>query len=381
MNLTSPTTQSVQTPDWEHRRLYFLDNLRAVVILLVIVLHASITYMAFGPPWWYVVDTETSLAFTQLVLLIDVPIMPAMFFVAGYFALPALQKRGPRRFLRDKIVRVGLPWILGALLLAPPTAYLIYYSRQVPMSFLEFWATDYWGPLYQQSVYWFLGVLMLLFSVLAAAYTLGPRIQTAVPRPEPRPIRPLLLFSIVVTATFLLINLFYGIDDWAHIYLFVYQPVRVPLYVGYFCLGIYAFLRGWFTGDGFNPNGGLWVTAAVLTGVGYLGCRMTPDGGAGLFLATGILYNAFCLSTLLASLALFQAALDLATPFWRSQAANSYGIYYVHPLILYPLAYLLVGTSLPIGLKALLLIGITGLLSWGISALVLKRLPFLSDMF
>jgi len=33
-------------------RLFYLDNLRAVVIVLVIVLHASITYMAKPPEWW-----------------------------------------------------------------------------------------------------------------------------------------------------------------------------------------------------------------------------------------------------------------------------------------------------------------------------------------
>ena len=83
-------------------RLYFLDNLRAVVIVLVIVLHAAITYMAFAPEWWYVLDPERSLFFTMVVLLVDVPIMLIMFFVAGYFALPSLAKRGRPLFLREK---------------------------------------------------------------------------------------------------------------------------------------------------------------------------------------------------------------------------------------------------------------------------------------
>ena len=33
-------------------RLYFLDHVRAVIILLVILLHAAMTYMAYPPPWW-----------------------------------------------------------------------------------------------------------------------------------------------------------------------------------------------------------------------------------------------------------------------------------------------------------------------------------------
>ena len=75
-------------------RLVFLDNLRAAVILLVIMLHASITYMLYGPAWWYVVDPDQALGFTALVLLIDVPLMPTLFLAAGYFALPSLRRHG-----------------------------------------------------------------------------------------------------------------------------------------------------------------------------------------------------------------------------------------------------------------------------------------------
>jgi len=94
------------------KRLYFLDNLRAFVIMLVIVLHASITYMAYAPVWWYVLNPQNSLFFTMLVLLIDVPIMQIMFFISGYFAMPSLQKRGSASFLKDKCIHIGIPWVL-----------------------------------------------------------------------------------------------------------------------------------------------------------------------------------------------------------------------------------------------------------------------------
>jgi len=36
----------------QSNRIYFLDNLRAFVIVLVVVLHGSMTYMAYASPWW-----------------------------------------------------------------------------------------------------------------------------------------------------------------------------------------------------------------------------------------------------------------------------------------------------------------------------------------
>ena len=91
-------------------RIHFLGNLRAFVILLVILLHGSLTYMVNAPVWWYVVDPQSSLLFTVLVLLVDVPIMQAMFFISGYLAMPSLQKRGAAGFLKEKVVRIGIPW-------------------------------------------------------------------------------------------------------------------------------------------------------------------------------------------------------------------------------------------------------------------------------
>src|SRR5690606_24277751 len=86
-------------------RLHFLDHLRAITILLVIVLHASMTYMAYPPAWWYVIEPKNSQVFTMLVLGLDVPIMQILFFIAGFFAFPSLERHGASRFFRQKLVR------------------------------------------------------------------------------------------------------------------------------------------------------------------------------------------------------------------------------------------------------------------------------------
>jgi len=247
------------------KRLYFLDNLRAFVIMLVIVLHASITYMAYAPVWWYVLNPQNSLFFTMLVLLIDVPIMQIMFFISGYFAMPSLQKRGSASFLKDKCIRIGIPWVLGSLLLAPPVAYLTYFSRQVPVGFLEFWRTDFWTKLYQQSVYWYLGILFLFFLLLALVYKWNSCLKASLPRLT-RPSWKLFVgFTALMTVFFLVINLFYNIDDWSHLwYLFVFQPVRLPLYIGYFFLGIYAQQHDWLSAEGYRPAISTWLPSSLL---------------------------------------------------------------------------------------------------------------------
>ena len=363
-------------------RLYFLDNLRAFVIILVVVLHGSMTYMAYAPTWWYVLDPNNSAIFTQLVLLLDVPIMPILFFLAGYFALPSLQKRGVKLFLKEKFIRIGIPWIFGALFLAPLITYMIYFSRRIPMTFLQFWATDFWGKMYQQSVYWFLGILMCLFIGLGVVFSQSDRLRASTRRISIPTRQPFVVFAAIMALAFFALNLFFYSDNWSHIYLLVFQPVRVPLYIGYFILGLYAERHSWFMPDGFHPELGPWAATCALTGVGYLACRWTsaaPD--VLLMLITAILFNVFCLSSLVAGILFFRQKVNSAGAVWQSLAANSYGIYYVHPLILYPLAYVFVGISLPLIVKAPALIVLAILLSWGVSALLLKKLPVLRAMF
>lgn len=367
-------------------RNHAMDNLRVVVVFLVVVLHAIITYMEFAPQWWYVLDPQRSIAFTYMTLLIDVPIMQIMFFLAGYYAIPSLTRYGAGQFLGSKIRRIGIPWILGVFLLAPPTAYMIYYSRHAPMSLWTFWQTDFWGPAYQQSVYWFLGVLLALFAVTALAFSIGPmrRLIARIPVIHQPALWQAALFVIALTAVSTLIALHSTLDQWSNNVLFVYQPVRVPDYIGYFCLGLYAGRCGWFTESGFCPRLRRWGPAWVLSGLVYVLWRMTPQPELPALAVKGVaigLFNLFCLTSLLTLIALFQRHVSSHGGFWQAQTRNSYGIYYLHPLVLYPLALLLVPVTISIFLKAIILVLASYILSLAASGLVLTRLPGLRRVF
>ncbi|MEW6059521.1 MAG: acyltransferase family protein, partial [Actinomycetota bacterium] len=349
-----------------------------------VVLHAAITYMEFAPDWWYVVDSRRSLLFTAIVLLIDVPLMPALFFVAGYFALPSLQRRGPGGFVREKIVRLGIPWVIGVVFLAPPAAYMIYVSRDVPMGYLEFWKTDFWGPMFQQSVYWFLGVLF--FGFLLVAWMWGSQPEPVRAR-EPRPETPgAWVFAAVVagTAAWAMVEApVAGLDDWRHVgWLFVIQPARLAFYAGYFLLGIYAERRAWFGGAGYRPELGPWGWGSVIAGIVYLGYRWEGNPTTyGERAVAAVLFATFCLTALIAGIAVFQRVADGTGRAWRHLASNAYGVYYVHPLILYPLAYAIRDFGAPPIVKVTILIVVTLGASVAVSALVLRRLPGLRRVF
>ncbi len=358
-----------------------LDDLRVFVVFLVVVLHAALSYMAYAPDWWYVLDPEHSLLYTYVVLAVDVPIMLIMFFLAGFFTFPSIERRGRIAFLKEKVIRIALPWIFGVMVLAPPTAYMIYWTRNAPVSLFGFWTGDFWGVAYQQSVYWFLGVLFALFVASFFVHAVLPPFARA-RRTAPPPVWLFPVFVAVMIAGSLATAK--SVDFWSHNWLFSYQPARVPLYVGYFVLGIWADRAGWFGEGGWMPSKAIWVGAMLATAAAYLGTRMLlmpvlPPTVFGV--AVVVLFNLFCFASLGAGLAFFAGRRGEAGALSRSLARSAYGVYYVHPLILYPLAWVAIGWPISIHLKMPAVTLIAWLVSWAVSALLLTRLPVVKRMF
>jgi peptidoglycan/LPS O-acetylase OafA/YrhL len=378
------TPPAASRPSGTDNRLHFIDHLRAVIIVLVIVLHASMTYMTSPPEWWYVIEPKKSLAFTMLVLLVDVPNMQILFFIAGFFAYSSLERFGASRFFSQKLIRIGLPWLVGVVFLTPPSAYLITVTRGIAKPYLEFWLTDFWGPYFQQSVYWFLGILLLLFALLAVLVNGEARWQH-VERRTAQPTWSLFVkFWAAMALWFFICSVTLPTDSWiVSMKLFVFQPTRLLLYAGYFGLGVYADRTGWLRDNGYRPAIHQWMPIALATGFAYLAFRLSMPGENNLYLLAlqAAMFNAFCLSGLMASLALFYRLFDRPHRLSSSLARNTFGIYYVHPLILYPATYVALFVEIPIFIEAALLIVFTTTVAWAFSALVLTRWPVLRDVF
>ena len=105
--------------DYEH----YWDPLRALLMLLGIPYHASLLYSYALP--WDIKDFETSPLLSALGAALVTFRMPAFFVVAGYFSAMVIGKKGKMHWLRQRFLRLGVPFIVAVLLLGPSQLFLL----------------------------------------------------------------------------------------------------------------------------------------------------------------------------------------------------------------------------------------------------------------
>ena len=379
-------------------RVAFLDNLRYLMVVLVVLYHAVAAY-AIVAPHWAVHDT-TLFSADIIREFFDVFMMPVLFFAAGYFALPSLVKNGTGKFLMDKVRRLLVPWALAVFIIIP----LALYDQPVKpvRPFWRYWL-NYLGSfairlrfsqtpvgVTTQAVYWFISLLFAFFLVFALFYLLALRLRGgAAPsierRMDPRRsvISGLALFGLLSFATYFLLLLWIPDSSWFTLSAFLeFQVTRLVPFAGCFALGVYAQSQAWFS-DG-KPLGSpaLWGAAGAVLAIAYLvfGQPMFADtAGTAHFTAGYLLVFAFLRSALL--LSLLAACIALAMRYWNSArsfdrgfSAASYNIYLVHFWIVVVLqTALLQWTSGPVLLKIAVVFLSALSISYAFSRWVLAR--------
>ena len=151
----------------ERFRLYFIDNLRIPLITLIAMLHLAITYGS-GGSWYYrdVPEGYMSIPLTWLTLTIQSFSMGLFFLISGYFTPGSYDRKGPKQFLKDKLLRLGIPilcydFVIGPLIIRPK---IHFSTHQYSGSYTEFLIRYYTSFHVGTGPLWFVEAL-LIFSM------------------------------------------------------------------------------------------------------------------------------------------------------------------------------------------------------------------------
>jgi glucans biosynthesis protein C len=121
-------------------RVFALDALRGIMMLLGIVLHAASSY-SLKSEWgtWLLKDPDNNFLFLVLIEYIHAFRMPVFFVAAGFFAALLFYKKGPEALLRNRFQRIVLPFVAGVIIIWP----LVFIAASFSLAAFKGSATPY----------------------------------------------------------------------------------------------------------------------------------------------------------------------------------------------------------------------------------------------
>lgn len=331
-------------------RIHFLDNLRTFMIFLVVLGHAGGVYESSGVwgSFWIADDPSVNNLAGLVFLVLDIFMMPIIFFVSGFFAPGSVESRGGWAFLKSKFRRLMIPWAVAVLALVPLYKIIFLYSRGLPQ---ERWTTYFhWSNgIWNQNWLWFLPVLFL-FNVV---YVLGSKVKIRMPEVSVKgTVAGMFLAGVVYSFG---MDVF-GLRGWTKSWLLDFQNERLLIYFMAFVLGAVCFRRKVFEG---RPKGRVlyhvvnataWIPVTVY--IFFLlyswfkpGQFIVSKIGDRLIVWLGFHVSLLCL--MYVTIETFRRYLNGAGRLRNELNRNSYYVYIIHVIVMGSIALVMLDTAIP----------------------------------
>lgn len=352
-------------------RVFFLDNLRTFLILMVVVLHAGIVYEPILQNNWIVSDPDKNGMIGLIRMYIDLFVMFTMFFISGYFVPFSMKSKSAGAFVWSKVKRIMLPWLIAVLTLIPAYKVIFLYSRGMPQ---EAWYTYFhiytrpgsdWSlfsnhPL--QAWLWFLPVLFMFQMIYLGLYRakllrFKISLKTGV----------ILTFAVGVVYNFVITHM--GLTGWYHSALLHFQNERLLAYLAVFLLGtlcnklrvfdVNRLDKGWFIYSNVALTVGLGLYTATALNLFF---NMIDPARNYYFVSKTVDLLVYQVSAMVSVLSfihvlvyVFRSQLNFTNRLLGELSRNSYAVYIIHMVVLGAIAYPMTFLAIPAFAKFLLL--------------------------
>lgn len=160
-------------------RKYYIDNLRWLILLILIPYHAAQAWNTWGEPNY--VFFEENRAISSIIVFFSPYFMPVLFVLAGISTKLALQKRTKKEYLIERVKRLLVPLLFGTIFFMPIMTYLAdKFHSSYQDGFVEHYAvfftklTDWTGADggFSLGQFWFLLYLLVISVVGVCVITL-----------------------------------------------------------------------------------------------------------------------------------------------------------------------------------------------------------------
>ncbi|EDV1825891.1 glucans biosynthesis protein MdoC [Salmonella enterica subsp. enterica serovar Typhimurium] len=265
-------------------REYFLDSIRAWLMLLGIPFHISLIYSTHSwhvnsaaPSWWLTLFNDFIHAFR----------MQVFFVISGYFSYMLFLRYPLKHWWKVRVERVGIPMLTAIPLLTLPQFILLQYVKEKTENWPTLSAYEKYNTLAWELIshLWFLLVLVILTTVSIGIFTwFQKRQETSKPRPAAISLAKLSLIFFLLGVAYAAIRRIIFIVYPAILSdgMFNFIVMQTLFYVPFFILGALAFIHPDLKARFTTPSRGCTLGAAVAF-IAYLLNQRYGSGDAWMY--------------------------------------------------------------------------------------------------
>ncbi len=372
-------------------RMAYVDNLRILLISLVVLLHLSIGYGASGD-WYYNEKTNVSLisavALTLFTAVNQAFFMGFFFMISSYLTPVSFDRKGAGRYFADRLKRLGIPLVFYALVINPLLDYVLALYDGFQGSFVQFVA-KYSPSIFGVGPQWFVEELLIFSSVYVLWRVLTHSRPRAVSSPSLQTPgnAALALFAIALGLVTFVFRIAFPVGWW-------FEPLHLqlahsPQYIAFFVVGLVAYRNNWLA-QVTEAQGKLWSVVAValvpiflaiaVAGEALSGDLSAFEGGLHWQAAAYAIWEQFMAVAMIVSLlVLFRSRFNHQGRLARTLSDATFAVYVLHPPVIVLLAMALSVFQLDGGIKFVLVAPLALALCFAIGSAV-KRLPVARDI-
>jgi len=367
-------------------KIYYIDNLRVLLTILVILHHTCITYGA--PGGWYYTQKSTNMAalipMTMFVSINQAFFMGFFFFLSALFTEPSYIKKGPQKFVADRLKRLGIPMLFYTFIFGPCINYLIYFfGKDHQISFIKYLSGyDDWIDF---GVLWFVAALLILTFVYVTIQQFNKgreRKKFAVPSNT-----TILLFALGLGVVSYLVRIFFPVG-WV-LHPLGFQFGHFTQYIAMFALGIIASRSNWLDGIDYK-KGRRWLITAIILALSFpllyvvkvaTNSPLDAFSGNGTWqsLLSAVWEQLTGISIMVALLGIGKQKWNTTTPFRQKMARSAFATYIIHPFFVIFAALLLKNWAVEPAIKLLVAAPVAVACSF-LFASFLVKLPGVRDI-
>ncbi len=380
--------------DLQGERLYYIDNLRLLMIVFVVMHHLAVIYSGFGDWFYYLekrhLDILSTIWFAFCLAFQQGYFMGFLFMNAGYFSAGSYDRKGFSRFIGDRFRRLIIPALIYMMVITP----FIYYIElgqsnvlQAEMGLLHSFLRFLSGT----GVMWFTVALFLFALIYGLVRLCGAHAgRSQVPLSNGKQIQPssanALILILIISGSAFLIRIILPIGT----YILGMRVCDFASYIVLFIVGILAYRNNLFNRISYQA-GKIWLICGIVLGLlVWLGLVVISrkygnsaalNGGFTWESAGYSLWESFvAVAMSIGLIAVFREKLNYQSKLIKTMADNSFAVYMFHPPITVAVALLFRPVSLLPFVKWILLCIICVPLCFVATHFIFRKIPLLKNV-